>query len=195
MQRFQLRIYLRVALYISSSMQRRRGRTITACYYCHSQKVKCTGGMGNSSLFSLESHSADKCTEQPCTKCRSGNRQCVFPPRKQASTGPMDATSAPACIVNQSATETPLFATTQPTTFPHDSHDRAMGASPIASSVIEHFCEQLQNVYSAPFDPLGNPSPSLRGQTDKSIKSRYTYLPLKVDNLRKLIRCFNAEVC
>ncbi|OGM40377.1 hypothetical protein ABOM_010595 [Aspergillus bombycis] len=160
-------------------MPRFKGRSARACFYCRSQKVKCSG-------------------EQPCVKCVSSRKTCVFPSQERLTTVPENylrrleseivRLRQPSRDGQRAVTHTSY----QPTTpYSDGSQEQILPERLVENSTTEHFVRKLKGVYSNPIQEVaGVPpfpttsTPSVSELNAQSTASSYTYIPLEHDNSR-----------
>lgn len=184
-------------------MPRFKGRSINACHYCRTQKVKCSGG---TSRFLVHRHQPDKSrTEQPCVKCRSSQRTCVYSFREKAISIPESylrrleselAQLRQPVGDNQRRVTQVGYQFTTPSSIGLEG--QAIPDRLIENSTTEHFVRKLKGVYSTRSQDISGVSPLSNGSTadrsnfhdndDRSATSDYTYIPLDNDSNRIIIQ-------
>ncbi|KAJ5083301.1 hypothetical protein N7456_012728 [Penicillium angulare] len=162
-------------------MPRFKGRSQSACYYCRSQKVKCSG-------------------KHPCAKCVSSQKTCVFPSQERVVTIPesyvrrLESEIAQLRQLSRDDQRAATHASDQlATTSSNDS--QTQGLLPerlIENSTTEHFVRKLKCVYAVRGQGTSRVSPFLTTSTQDateyhdnnihSTTSNYTYIPLETDN-------------
>lgn len=181
-------------------MPRFKGRSASACYYCHSQKVKCSGGKPlpcNNSLI-LTSRIG-----YPCVKCRASSRECLFPSRSRALTVPEDylrgLQSEVAQLRQSLSNATAASARGQSRGSIGDQQTQSPGDTSrerlIEDSTTEHFIRKLKGIQNAPastrsaeYSNQATPHTHWSGESvenEKSTTPSYTYVPLDYDNTGK----------
>lgn len=182
-------------------MRRFKGRAAKACHYCHTQKVKCSGGM----LYLLDRGRVITCDpERPCTRCQASHRDCIFPSKDRLVTVPQNYVRT---LQNEIHQLRQLQAERGP--IPGDAERQSLyDSNPerlIENSTTEYFVSKLKGACTAtePAQYQENAIPETPESTSRSglshshhaqhSSSNYTYVPLDYESSKLestyVVRC------
>lgn len=188
-------------------MRRFKGRAAKACHYCHTQKVKCSGGM----LCLLDRGRVITCDpERPCTRCQASHRDCIFPSKDRLVTVPENYVRTLQNEVNQlrqlQAERGPLPGDAERQSL-YDSNPERL----IENSTTEYFVSKLKGTCTATEDAQSheNAIPETPARTSRSglshshhaqhSSSNYTYVPLDYESSKLestyVVRYTDANNC